>query len=95
MKNKIAYFMDKDTRLILDNLTKVIIDENEVFVTYTVQRILKDVKIAVVNYIKNENLMVIYDRLKKYNSNVYEAFIEWANEKDIEWYSVKEVNYGI
>lgn len=82
--------MDKDTRLILDNLTKVIIDENEVFVTCTVQRILKDEKIVVVNYIKNENLLIIYDRLKKYNSNIYKAFIEWANEKEVDWHSVKE-----
>ena len=53
MKNKIAYFMEKDTRLIIDNLSKVIFNENQVFVNYTIlRRSLKDEKTIVVRYIK-------------------------------------------
>lgn len=79
--------MDKDTRLVIDNLRKVIINENLLLVYYTI----KDENSTVVRYIKNKNRIFIYDILKKYNSNVYEGFIEWANEKDIKWYSLGEV----
>ena len=87
MKNKIAYFMDKDTRLVIDNLRKVIINENLLLVYYTI----KDENSTVVRYIKNKNRVFIYDILKKYNSNIYKAFIEWANEKGIKWYSLGKV----
>lgn len=92
MKNKIAYFMAKDTRLIVDNLTKVIINENELLVKYTTfRRNLDDLTITAIRYYKSKNTMIIYDKLKKYNFNVYEAFIEWANEKGIKWYSIGTV----
>ena len=92
MKNKIAYFMAKDTRLIVDNLTKVIIDENTVVVKYTVfRRNLDDLTIIAIRYYKSKNSVIIYDKLKKYNPNVYEGFIEWANEKGIKWYSLGTV----
>lgn len=92
MKNKIAYFMERDTRLILDNLSKVINNENELLVKYTVlRRSLKDKKTTVVRYMKNDNRLIIYDKLKKYNPNVYKGFIEWANEKGIKWYSLGKV----
>lgn len=92
MKNKIAYFMEKDTRLIVENLSKVIFNENQVFVNYTIsRRSLKDEKTIVVRYIKNKNRVFIYDKLKEYNPNVYKGFIDWANEKGIKWYSFGEV----
>lgn len=91
MISKINYFMARDTRLVLDNLSKVIINKNELFVNYTVpRRSLKDEKIIVARYMKNENRLIIYDKIKKYNSNVYEAFIEWAEENEIEWYNFGE-----
>lgn len=92
MKSKITYFMEKDTRLVLDNLTKVVINEDLLLVNYTIlRRSLKDKKIPVVRYIKDKNRIIIYDKLKKYNSNVYKAFIEWANEKGIKWWSIGKV----
>lgn len=93
MKSKIAYFMERDTRLIVDNLSKVIVDENELLVFYTILRKnFKDEKNIVVRYIKNKNMLIIYNKLKKYNPTVYEAFIEWANKKGIEWYSIRSFN---
>lgn len=91
MKNRINYFMLRDTRLILDNLRKEIINENELLIYYTIlRRDLKDEEIIVVNYIKDKNRMIIYDVLKKYNhSIIYDAFIEWANEKGIEIFKQK------
>lgn len=89
MKSKIDYFMARDTRLVFNNLTKVIIDENELLINYTILRQnFKDEETTVINYTKDKNRMIIYDKLKKYNSNVYEGFIKWANEKRIKWYSV-------
>lgn len=93
MKNKIDYFMKKDTRLVFNNLTKVIINENELLINYTILRKnFKDEETTVINYTKDKNRILIYDKLKKYNSKVYEGFIEWANEKRIKWYSVGEEN---
>lgn len=90
MKNKIAYFMEKDTRLVLGNLSKVVVNENELLINYTIlRRSLTDEEIIVVNYIKNKRL-IIYEKLKEYNSSVYEGFIEWANEKRIKVYAVGE-----
>ena len=91
MKNKINYLMSRDTRLVLDNLRKVIINENELLVNYTIlKKDLKDEEIIVVNYIKDKNRMIIYDVLKKYNhSIIYDAFIEWAHEKGIEIFKQK------
>ena len=92
MKSKIDYFMKKDTRLVFNNLTKEIINENLLLVNYTIpRRNFKDEEIIVLRYIKNKNRMIIYDILKKYNPIVYVGFIEWANEKGIEWYSFGEV----
>lgn len=91
MKNKIAYFMEKDTRLIIENLSKIIFNENQVFVEYTViRRSLEYEKSIVVRYIKNKNRLIIYDKLKEYNPNVYKGFVDWANEKGINWYSFRE-----
>lgn len=91
MKSKIDYFMKKDTRLVFNNLTKEIINENLLLVNYTIpRRNFKDEEIIVLRYIKNKNRMIIYDILKKYNPIVYVGFIEWANEKGIEWYSFGE-----
>lgn len=85
MQSKINYFMGKDTRLIVDNLRKVIINENELLVYCTIQRrSFKDIEIIAVDYIVDKNIMIIYDNLKKHNSKVYEGFIEWANKKGIE-----------
>lgn len=90
MKNKINYFMSKDTRLVLDNFRKVIISKNVLLVNYTtLRRTLRDEEIVVVSYIKNKNRMIIYDELKKYNSKIYEGFIQWANEKGIEIFKQK------
>lgn len=87
MKNKINYFMDKDTRLVLDNLTKVIVNENILLVDYTIGR-LNDKKITAIRYLRDKNRMLIYGILKKYNPNAYEGFVDWANEKGIEWYGI-------
>lgn len=89
MKSRIKYFMAKDTRLIDGNLTKVIVNENIVLVNYTVQkRSLKDEKETVVRYLRNKNRILIYGILKKYNPIVYEGFIDWAENKGIEWHSI-------
>lgn len=90
MKNKIAYFMERDTRLILDNLSKVIISENVLLINYTIlrrRRKVKNGKIPVVRYLKDKNRIIFYDTIKKYNSNIYKGFIEWAEDNKIEWYS--------
>ena len=90
MKSKITYFMEKDTRLILESLTKVIVNENILLVDYTIGR-LKDKKITVVRYMKDKNRIIIYDKLKKYNFNFYKAFIDWAESNGIECYSIGKV----
>ena len=101
MKSKITYFMEKDTRLITDNLSKVIINEDMILIKYTAfRRNLDDLTFTAIRYYKSKNRIFIYDKLKKYNPNVYEAFIEWANEKEISWYSfeekmIEEVDYGL
>lgn len=103
MKNKIAYFMKRDTRLIESNLSKVIINENILLINYTVLRKnFKDKATTVIRYMRDKNRMIIYDELKKFNPNVYEGFIEWAEDNGIKWYSIgetiideKEANYGV
>lgn len=85
MKNKINYFMSKDTRLIVYNLTKIIINKDLLLIQYTILREnFKDKKIIVVRYLKSKNRLFINEELKDYNPSVYEGFIEWANEKGIE-----------
>lgn len=89
MNKKIRYFMAKDTRLIVDNLSKVIINEDLLLIKYTIiKRNFKDEETTVIRYIKKKNRMIIYNELKDYNLSVYEGFIEWANEKGIECYSI-------
>lgn len=91
MIKKIRYFMAKDTRLIVDNLSKVIINEDLLLINYTIlKRNFKDEKTTVIRYIKKKNRILIYDELKKYNPSVYEGFIGWANEKGIECYINKK-----
>ena len=92
MKSKIAYFMERDTRLVVDNLSKVIIGENILLINYTILRKrLKDKEFTVIRYIKDKNRIIIYDKLKKYNPTVYKAFIDWAEENKIECYSIGKV----
>lgn len=92
MKSKITYFMEKDTRIVVDNLTKVIVNENVLFINYTILRKnFKDEETTVIRYMRDKNRMIIYDELKKYNNNVYNSFIEWAEDKGIKWYSVGKV----
>lgn len=89
MKSKIAYFMEKDSRLIVDNLTKIVVNENLLIVYYTIlRRNLKDEKTTVVRYLRDKNRLIIYDKLKEYNPIVYQAFIEWADEQGIECVSI-------
>lgn len=88
MRSKhIRYFMAKDTRLILSNLTKVIIDEDTVVVKYTVFRTnFDDITINAIKYSKSKKTMIIYDELRKHNKHIYYSFIEWAEENEIKWY---------
>lgn len=82
--NQIRYFMAKDTRLILNNLSKVIIDEDTVVIKYTVfRKDLDDVTITAIRYFRSKNTMIIYDELKKYNRNIYNSFIKWAEDNGI------------
>lgn len=87
MKSKIDYFMERDTRLVFSNLTKTIIDKDELIIDYTIQRKdYKDENFMAIHYIKDRNRLVIYDKLKKCNPKIYKAFIDWANDKKIEWF---------
>lgn len=89
MKKKIEYYMAKDTRLVVDNFTKVIVDEDMVVVKYTAfRKNLNDETITAVRYYKSKKTMIIYDKLKRYNDNAYNSFIEWAKEKGLKWYSL-------
>lgn len=82
--NRTRYFMEKDTRLILNNLTKVIIDEDTVVFKYTIfKKNFNDVTFIAIRYSKSKNIMIIYDKLKKYNNNVYNSFIKWAEDNGI------------
>lgn len=91
MNKKITYFMEKDTRLITDNLEKVIIDEDTVVIKYTAfRKNLNDITITAIRYYKSKKTMIIYGKLKKYNSNVYEAFIKWGEDNGIKLYSIGE-----
>ena len=92
MMNKIAYFMAKDTRLIMDNLTKVIIDEDVVVIKYTVfRKDFNDETIIAIRYFRSKNTMIIYDKLKKYNKNVYNSFIKWAEKNKIKCVKLKGI----
>ena len=84
MNKKIGYLMAKDTRFVVNNLTKVIIDEDTVVVKYTVfRKDLNDETITALRYYKSKNTMIIYDKLKKYNKKVYNSFIKWARKNRI------------
>jgi len=84
MNKKIGYLMAKDTRFVVNNLTKVIIDEDTVVVKYTVfRKDLNDETITAIRYSKPKNTMIIYDKLKKYNKKVYNSFIKWARKNRI------------
>lgn len=90
--NKINYFMEKDTRLVNYNLTKIIINKDLLLIQYTILRKdFKDKKIIVVRYLKSKNRLFIYEELKDYNPSIYEGFIEWAEANGIERYIVGKI----
>lgn len=92
MSKKIEYLMEKDTRLIFGNLTKVIIDKDVVDIKYTVfRKDLNDETITALRYSKSKNTMIIYDKLKKYNKKVYNSFIKWARENRIKCKKLKGI----
>ncbi len=92
MSKKIGYLMEKDTRFVVNNLTKVIIDEDTVVIKYTVfRKDLNDETITALRYYKSKNTMIIYDKLKKYNNNVYNSFIKWARENRIKCKKLKGI----
>ena len=79
MNKKIKYFMAKDTRLIMDNLTKVIVDEDMIVIKYTMfRKNLDDLTITAIRYYKSKNTMIIYDELKEYDDDIedYTSVIE-------------------
>jgi len=90
MYKRIGYLMAKDTRFVVNNLTKVIIDKDVVDIKYTVfRKDLNDETITALRYYKSKKLMFIYDKLKKYNKNVYNSFIKWARENKIKCKKLK------
>lgn len=81
--DKIRFFMARDTRVILDNLSKVV-DGDTVVISYTVfRKNFNDDTIPAVKYHKTRKTMIIYEELKRYNNNVYTSFIEWAKENGL------------
>ena len=92
MHKKIGYLMARDTRVIMDDLTKVIIDEDTVGITYTViRKNLDDLIIPAIKYYESEKTMIIYNKLKKYNNNVYNSFIKWAEENEIKYMKIEGI----
>ena len=86
---KIDYLMAKDTRFVVNNLTKVIVGK-DIVVKYTVfRKDFNDETITALRYSKSKKTMIIYDKLKKYNKNVYKSFIKWARENRIKCKKLK------